>query len=42
VAAEELGRDWLGIELDPDYAAEAEARIQAARAETTEAKGGDE
>lgn len=31
VAAESLGRDWLGIELSPAYAALAERRIQAAR-----------
>jgi DNA modification methylase len=32
VAAESLGRDWLGIELNPDFAAQAEVRIQRARA----------
>ena len=32
VAAETLGRDWLGIELNPDFAALAEQRIAAARA----------
>lgn len=31
IAAEGLGRDWLGIELNPDFAAQAEARIAAAR-----------
>lgn len=31
VAAEQLGRDWLGIELNPDYAAEAMERIKAER-----------
>jgi hypothetical protein len=32
VAAEVLGRDWLGIELNQAYAAEATARIEAGRA----------
>jgi site-specific DNA-methyltransferase (adenine-specific) len=32
VAAEALGRDWLGIELNPAYAALAEQRLAAARA----------
>jgi site-specific DNA-methyltransferase (adenine-specific) len=32
VAAERLQRDWLGIELSPDFAELAERRIQAARA----------
>lgn len=32
VAAESFGRDWLGIELNPRYAALAEERIAAARA----------
>jgi hypothetical protein len=32
VAAERLRRDWLGIELNPDFAALAEQRIQDARA----------
>ncbi|MBV9823350.1 MAG: site-specific DNA-methyltransferase [Actinobacteria bacterium] len=32
VAAEQLGRDWLGIELNPDFAELAQQRIQAARA----------
>lgn len=32
VAAEQLGRDWLGIELNPDYASLAETRIEQARA----------
>jgi len=31
VVAEQLGRDWLGIELNPDYAHQAEHRIQSAR-----------
>jgi site-specific DNA-methyltransferase (adenine-specific) len=30
VAAEALGRDWLGIELNPDFAALAERRVAAA------------
>ncbi len=33
VVAERMGRDWVGIELNPDYAALAEARIEAARKE---------
>lgn len=32
IAAEQVGRDWLGIELNPQFAAEAEQRIAAARA----------
>lgn len=32
VAAERLNRDWLGIELNPDFAALAKARIHEARA----------
>jgi site-specific DNA-methyltransferase (adenine-specific) len=32
VVAERMGRDWLGIELNPDYAALAEKRIADARA----------
>lgn len=32
VAAEALGRNWLGIELNPDFAALAEGRIAEARA----------
>lgn len=32
VAAENLERDWLGIELNADYAAQASQRIDAARA----------
>ena len=32
VAAEQLGRDWLGIELNPDFAALAKQRIGNARA----------
>jgi site-specific DNA-methyltransferase (adenine-specific) len=31
LVAEELGRDWLGIELNPDYVVLAEERIRAAR-----------
>lgn len=31
VAAETLGRDWLGIELNPDFAAAARRRITSAR-----------
>ena len=31
VVAEQLGRDWLGIELNPAFAAMAEARITASR-----------
>ena len=31
IAAESLSRDWLGIELNPDYAKQAEIRIQQAR-----------
>lgn len=31
VAAEQLGRDWLGIELNPAFAAEARTRLRAAR-----------
>lgn len=33
VAAEQLGRDWLGIELNPEFAALANQRIAAARAQ---------
>ena len=36
VAAEQVGRDWLGIELNPDFAQLAEQRIQDARAGPTE------
>jgi site-specific DNA-methyltransferase (adenine-specific) len=32
VAAEQLGRDWAGVELNPGFAALAERRIQQARA----------
>jgi len=35
VAAEQLGRDWLGIELNPDFAALAETRIAKARGPAT-------
>jgi len=31
IAAEKLGRDWLGIELNPDFAAAARGRIASAR-----------
>jgi site-specific DNA-methyltransferase (adenine-specific) len=31
VVAEQLGRDWLGIELNPDYVALAQARLARAR-----------
>ena len=31
VVAEELGRDWIGIELNPDYAELAMNRIEEAR-----------
>lgn len=31
VAAEQLGRDWLGVELNPDFAFQAERRILASR-----------
>jgi DNA modification methylase len=31
VVAEQNGRDWLGIELNPEYAAIAEQRIKTAR-----------
>src|SRR5580704_9793601 len=31
VVAEQLGRDWLGVELNPEYVRLAEARIAAAR-----------
>lgn len=42
VVAESLGRDWLGIELNPDYIQLAEARIAAARHPTnaSPSKGG--
>lgn len=33
VAAERLGRNWIGIEINPDYAAIAEKRIAAERAQ---------
>lgn len=35
VVAEALGRDWLGIELNPDFAAHAEQRIARQRHEAT-------
>lgn len=35
LAAESLGRDWLGIELKPEFAALAEQRIRDARASPT-------
>lgn len=31
ITAERLGRDWLGVELNPEFAELAEARIVAAR-----------
>ena len=31
LAAEQLGRDWLGIELNPDFAEQAGQRITSAR-----------
>jgi DNA modification methylase len=31
VAAEKLGRDWMGIELNPEFAAAARSRIESAR-----------
>jgi hypothetical protein len=34
ITAEQHGRDWVGIELNPAYAALAEQRIASARAET--------
>lgn len=37
VAAEQLGRDWLGIELNPDFAALAEQRLADARAPDNQA-----
>jgi DNA modification methylase len=36
VAAERLGRDWVGIELNPAYARLAEERIAKARQERKE------
>lgn len=36
VAAETLGRDWLGIELNPDFAWLAEQRLRAARERRTD------
>lgn len=38
VVAEQLDRDWLGIELNPEYIALAEQRIDAARASGTNNK----
>lgn len=38
VVAERLGRHWLGVELNPEFAAIAEARIMAAR-ERTKGRG---
>ncbi|MFL6164301.1 MAG: DNA-methyltransferase [Jatrophihabitantaceae bacterium] len=35
VAAEQLGRDWLGVELNPDFARLAQRRIQDTRAGPT-------
>ncbi|SHT79929.1 DNA modification methylase [Mycobacteroides abscessus subsp. abscessus] len=34
VAAEKLGRDWLGIELNPEFATIAQKRVAAARPDT--------
>jgi len=39
VVAERLGRDWLGIELNPAFAAMAEARIAAIRQQKTTSNG---
>lgn len=39
VVAEQHGRDWLGIELNPGYAALAQARITAARTARTDSDG---
>lgn len=39
IAAEALGRDWLGIELNPDYIELAIGRIDAARTTKDKAKG---
>jgi DNA modification methylase len=36
VVAEELGRNWLGIELNPDFVRLAEQRLAAQRSLTTE------
>ena len=41
VAAEALGRDWAGIELNPAYAAQAQQRIAAARTQQPVTKGGE-
>ncbi len=38
VAAEALGRDWLGIELNPSFARDAETRIDAARRQRDETR----
>jgi DNA modification methylase len=35
VAAEQLGRDWLGIELNPDFKALSDQRLHAERAMRT-------
>ena len=37
VVAERLNRDWIGIELNPEYAKTAVARIEAARKDQTAA-----
>jgi DNA modification methylase len=39
IAAERLGRDWLGIELNPDFARLAHQRIQDARAGPSKRRG---
>lgn len=39
VVAERLGRDWLGIELSPDFVAVAEQRIHAARQQPSSSSG---
>ncbi|MGO9458024.1 MAG: DNA-methyltransferase [Acidimicrobiales bacterium] len=39
VVAEALGRDWIGIELNPDYAGLARTRIEAAREGVMHNKG---
>jgi len=40
VAAEQLQRDWLGIELNPDFTALANDRIASSRKRTTDARAG--
>lgn len=39
IAAEQLKRDWLGVELNPDFAALAEQRIREARAKNRKKSG---